>query len=757
MTEAIFSFLFKYRPVVFENGRFALETTRPWLVVAAAAVVAAATAALYLRQRSRRRGVVALIVLRTLAVAAVAFVLLRPVMRVSTAVPGENFLAVLVDDSRSMQLADDGAATRGSQALDALAAPASELRERLEERFTLRYYRFSDAVARMDPGEPLAFDGHATDLGAALDHVRRDLAGVPLAGAVLASDGADNADSELSDSLLQLKSRGVPVYAVGLGEESFHHDLELTRVESPDRVLRGSSYTVEVTVHQQGYDGETRILTVEEDGAIVATREVTFARGQEATSVTLHLEAEDEGFRALRFSIEPDDREQVGDNNARDVWLTVEDRREKILYLEGEPRWEVKFIRQAVAEDDNLHVVVLQRSAENKYLRLGVDDPLELVAGFPETREELFAYRGLVLGSVEADFFTANQLTIIEELVSQRGGGLLFLGGRRSFAEGGWAGAPLENVFPVVMEEAADEAFLAEVEVSPTPAGRIHAALQLGSSAEESAERWAALPPLTIRNPLHRVKPGATVLLRGSPAEGGDELVVLAGQRYGRGRTVALPVQDSWMWQMHADVPLDDMTHERLWRQLLRWLVSAVPDQVELEASQRAFAPGEPVSLRAEVRDAAYLGLNGARVRATVVDPLGEETTVPLEWTVEKDGEYRGAFVPRHPGPYEVRLEAVDAGETVGGDETRLVAADLPTELFGAEMNGDLLRRVARETGGRFYTAANVDDLARDVPYTESGKTVIESRELWDMPAVLLLLLASLSAEWLLRRRWGMV
>lgn len=754
--EPLFSFLFKYRPVVFEDGRFAFEAAWPSAVVLGALAVAALSGAAYLRHRGRLgRRVVLLIGLRALAVALVACALLRPVVRISAAVPGENFLAVLLDDSRSMRLADDGERSRGDRARAAFAGDASELLRRLRERFTLRYYRFAGAAARLDPAAPLAFDGRATDLGGALERVRQDLAGVPLAGAVLVSDGADNSGAELSEPLLRLKASGVPVYTVGVGDERFDPDVELARVEGPDRVLAGSAFAVDVTVRQRGYDGRSVTLTTERDGAIVATQDVAFAAGP-ATTARVHLDADDEGVHRYRFSVVPGEGERISENNVREALVTVEDRREKVLYVEGEPRWEVKFIRSALAGDDNVHVVVLLRTAENKFLRLGVDDPLELVAGFPATREELFAYQGLILGSVEAGFFTADQLEIVEEFVSQRGGGVLFLGGRRSFAAGGWAGTPLAAVLPVVLGEPAAEGVV-EVRVLPTLEGRASSALRLAASPEDSQERWETLPPLTTRHPLTALKPGASLLLAGTPAGGGDDLVVLAGQRYGRGRAAALTVQDTWLWRMHGDIPLDDPTHERFWRQLLRWLVDAVPRQVTLETSGGLVVPGEPVTLEADVRDAGHLGLNGARVTATVTDPTGEERTLPLEWTVENDGEYRASFVPEQLGPYEVRLTAEHAGETVGVDTARLVAADLPTESFGAEMNAPLLRRIADETGGRFYRADDVDGLAEDARYTESGKTVIETRELWDMPIVLLLLLGALGGEWLLRRRWGLV
>ena len=763
MPESLFTFLFKYRPVVFEHGRLVFETSRPVVLLLATLAVALVLGTMYLRQRARVGGstVAVLTAIRTLILALLVLALLRPALAISTVVPGENFLAVMIDDSRSMRLADDEAVTRGTQALEAFATGSSELLDGLKERFTIRYYRFSDVTARMDPSYPATFDGRATDIGAALDYVRQDLTGVPLAGLVLVTDGADNADSALTDPLLQLKSRGTPVYTVGLGEETFRRDIEVTRVEAPARVLKGSAFAVDVMLQQHGYGGRTVTLVVEEEGTIAATETVEFARGQAGTTVRINLMAETPGPRGYRFYIEPLADERVQENNARDVLVSVADGSEKILYFEGEPRWEVKFLRKAVADDENIQLVVLQRTAENKYLRLGVDDALELTRGFPTTREELFAYRGLILGSVEASYFSHNQLQIIEEFVSQRGGGLLFLGGRESFAEGGYAGTPLETVLPVLLEDPVTTppdgpAFLAEVQVSPTRSGMAHAAIQLAPTLEASTERWNTLPPLTTPNPIHRVKPGATVLLTGASSNGGDELVVLASHHYGRGRVIAFTAQDSWLWQMHADMPLEDMTHELLWRQMTRWLVSTVPERVAVETSKNRLSPGEPVIIRAEIQDSSYLGINGATVTATITDPTGVETSVPLEWTVEEDGEYQTVFVPTQMGTHLIRVDAEHAGHPLGSDDTEIRTAYLPTEFFGAEMNAPLLRRIADETGGRFYTASTMAGLPEDARFTESGKTVVEIHELWDMPVILMLMLGLIGAEWGLRRRRGL-
>ena len=250
-------------------------------------------------------------------------------------------------------------------------------------------------------------------------------------------------------------------------------------------------------------------------------------------------------------------------NNEQEVLIVVEDHIEKVLYFEGEPRHETAFIRRAMQEDQNIRVVSLIRTADNKFLRIDIENPdEELTGGFPTTREELFGYRGLIIGSVEASFFTLDQLRMIADFVSQRGGGLLMLGGRRAFSEGGYAETPVGDVLPIVLEPVDDEEqFFSEVDVEITPAGRTHPITQIAGTIEESENRWGELPPLTIVNRVTQTKPGATTLLTGDRAGSSQSQIVLAYQRYGRGRVLVLPVQDSWMWQMHADVPLEDMTH----------------------------------------------------------------------------------------------------------------------------------------------------------------------------------------------------
>jgi uncharacterized membrane protein len=760
--DQIFEFLFKYRPLLFQEGDFAF--TAPWSVMALLAVAGTAAVVTILsysmaKGDTRTTDRVVLSTLRLLTVAVLLFSLFRPSLILTSVVPQRNFVGVLIDDSRSMTIADADGRLRSDFIAETFGPERSQLLVELEDRFTLRFFRFGKAVQRIGGIGELTYAESATDLGSAMVRVQEELAGVPLSGLVVLTDGADNSGEPLAESLVPIQAASLPVYPVGLGESSLSPDIQVSRVEMPRTVLVGTSLSVDVVVSHRGYQGRTVQLVVEDAGQIIATEEVELGPDGEPVIAQVWIEAAESGPRLLQFRMPLQDDERVLENNVREVLVDVRDRTEKVLYFEGEPRWEVKFIRRALADDENVRVVVLQRTAENKFYRLNVDDSEELAAGFPRTREELFPYRAIILGSVEASFFTRDQLTMLADFVSERGGGLLVLGGRRAFAEGGYDGTPVADALPVFLDDelSGGAKYFAELKVTPTRAGLTHPVTQLGEGQGDTEERWAAMPPLTSVNPITRLKPGATALLTGGDDRDPARQIVLAHHRYGRGTVIAFPIQDSWIWQMHADVPLEDMTHEMFWRRLLRWLVAGVPDMVTVQAKRDQIEPGQAVEIRAELSDSAYVEVNDGNVVATIAGPSGEPTDLVLDWTVEEDGEYAASFTPVQPGLYEITVRADRGGTPMGEGRTFVHAMASQDEFFDASMRETTLRRIAEETGGRFYTPETVSSLPEDISFTGAGVTLTEERDLWDMPILLLLLLTLIGSEWAYRRARGLV
>ena len=764
MSDTVFQALFAYPLVVFQTGELRFNVTTGAMIASLLiAVVVGLAVMTYRRVRvkeGRRRDRIFLTALRVAALALVLFCLFRPTLIVRAAVPQQNVVAVLMDDSKSMQIPDWQGKARAEFIRQQFGDVSGPLMKSLSERFQVRLFRFSAAAARAESAKDLSYNGSQTKLGAALEGVRNELAGLPLAGVVLLSDGADTSDQAITTALLEMKAARLPVFTVAVGSEKLSQDIQIDRVTTPRSVLKDALLFIDVVITNSGYGGRTVTVDVEDDGRIIGSQQVALPRDGSAVTVKVRATATEPGSRMYKFRVSALEGEVVTQNNSREAAVQVRDAREKILYFEGEPRWEMRFLRRALADDKNLEVVGLQRTADNKYMRLFINEPEspnELILGFPKTREELFAYRGLILGSVEASAFSGEQLQMIADFVDRRGGGLLMLGGARSFGEGGFGGTPVADALPLAIDPrtpAAEPTTFLRLKVGPTRAGQENAVTQIADTEAASLTRWPKLPLLTTINAPLELKPAATKLLNGVD-ERGREYPVLSVQKFGRGRTMAFPVQDSWTWQMHASIPVEDQTHERFWRQMLRLLVEGVPGPVDLRTTERV-EPGEPVTVQATVSDPTFLEVNDATVVAQVTRPGGGVLSVPMQWSGERGGEYRGTFVTSEAGAYEVAVDATRGDKRAGSAVAFVRAAAADSEYFDPTMHAAPLRRIADETGGRFYTSDQISGIAEAVRYAGRGVTSVEERPLWNMPIVLIALLGLVCTEWGYRRAVGL-
>lgn len=759
MLDALTTLLFKYPLRVFERGDMVLAPVVPALALGIAAAVSLLLIA-FAYSRVRTLKLVDRIVLGVLRSAAVLLVLgclLRPGLVIASAVPQRNVFAVLVDDSRSMRIADVSGGTRAA-AVERVFTDTAALTKALGERFALRRFRFASRAEPLANVAGLKSAGTRSDLAHALSDVREELAGMPLAGVVLVSDGADNGNTTYDDALLALRARRVPVYTVGVGSERFDRDLAVDRVVAPQRALAGAAILIETDIRTRGLGAERATVTVEADGRVIATEMVRAPERGDIAHVRLRVPPLAAGTYRLAVRAKPLASEIVTENNSWQASLEVRAGPDRILYIEGEPRPEFAFLRRAVANDSGVQVVGLMRSAERKFLRLGVKDSVDLLGGFPTSREELFSYRAIIMGSIEASFFTAEQLRMIADFVSQRGGGLLVLGGRASLSEGGFAGTPLAEVLPLTLGrgEINVDGPATAVTVRPTRAGQTHPAMQLRASLPASIARWDSLPALTTVNQIGALRAGATVLLAGRVEGGRSDIPLLSYQRYGRGTSAVFAVQDSWLWRMDASIAVEDDSFQTFWRQLTRWLTDDAPARLEITATPARVAPGEPVTLRAHVSNAFYNDVNNAAVSVSVRTPNGTVSAIPLEWSLREDGTYSGSFTPVDSGRYELTADARFGRDSVETAVSTLLVDDQGADVSQAERQAPLLRRIAEETGGRYYDIDDAAQLAEDAAFTNSGITVREAKDLWDMPAVFLTLALLLGAEWGYRRWRGL-
>ena len=761
-------FLSGHERAVFTNGRFGFELRpHPALLLIAALLVLAFIYFVYVRPGARLGGGrrLALISLRSAIFLLLFLLLLKPVVVVPSVVPRSTSVALLADDSRSMQMADGpGGQSRFEAMRGVLFSAEGSLVSRLGERFKTETYGFAGEINGVSGGEGLSGEGLSSDLGGAISEAARRSAGAPLTAIVLFSDGAANVTTDLAGELRNLRARGLPVYTVGVGSTRRAADAELLRVHLPRRVLVGSSLEVEALVRASGY-GATKVrIAASEDGRAVKTEEFSL-RGGEAEVVRMELAPAAPGTHRYTFEVQPLEGELSLENNRREALAEVVEGPLRVLYVEGEPRWEHGKLRDALGRDEKqVELVSILRTGENKLYRQGVSGERELAAGFPTTEEELFAYDGLMLGSVEAGFFTAEQLRAVEAFVARRGGGLLAVGGRFAFGRGGYAGTPVGDLLPLAVGGAGARAAEGEGAPSfkalPTARGASHPVTRLSEDGRAGQKLWNDLPPVSVPEAPAGVKPGATVLLEarragGEGRAGGAPVPLLVHQRYGRGHALAFTASDTWRWRMGMDSKSN--AHATFWRQMLRYLVQFSPRQFEVAAEQDVYAPGDAVRIVADVRDKKFHPVGDARASARVVKPSGATVDVPLRFTARDDANvYVGEFRSDELGRHRVELSA--SGPTVGdaSAQSEFLVAELNREFYDAALNEALLKRIAAETGGKYYTLDEADALVEDLTYRKTDNSRLVQKDLWDMPINFLLLVGLLSGEWFLRKRHGL-
>jgi uncharacterized membrane protein len=754
----MFQFFFKYPMPVFSKGKFVLLGAWPgWLLLALTVACAAGLAAIIWSRLPAaaaahiskwRAGAIWL--LQSLLIATVLVLLWQPAITVAELASQQNVIAVVIDDSRSMAIADSGSDGKTPREAAAQKALEDGVLAGLQKKFQTRLYRLDTRVGQAAALKDIQPVAPATHLNDGLRQLANDTSDLPIGAIVLLSDGSDNSGDLALETIRALRNRRLPVHTVGFGKEHLAHDVELSDVSVATRALADSRIPATVTFHQRGYAGSKALLLVRDGDKTVGSREITFNSDGATQVETVFFSPGGAGAKNLHFLLGPLPGEENPANNSMARLLGVTDDKRRILYVEGEPRWEYKFIRRAEDDDKIVQVASMLRTTENKVYRQGISDPKELENGFPVRPEDLFPYDGIILGSVEAGYFTPLQQELLREFVDRRGGGLLFLGGRFSLSDGGWRGSSLVDLLPTILPNSRNTFHRNPATAELTVAGSDSPITRLMDDPAKNTDRWKKLTYLMDYQDAGTPKPGATVLAELN--SGGRKLPLLVTQNYGRGRTAVMATSGTWRWQMSQ--PLGDPAHDLFWQQLLRWLVLDSPGKVVVTAPGQTLMDDGQIQLTADVRDKDYMPVSDAKVSAHLTGPDGLSALVDMTPAADSPGVFHANWTAEKPGSYLAEVTA--SGQTENGT-LPFERIDGVAENFHIEQNRELLEKLASETGGRYWRPDELTRLPNEISYSDAGISVRDIKELWNMPVVFLWLLFLISTEWLLRRKWGVV
>jgi uncharacterized membrane protein len=725
---------------------------RPWLWVILVLVGAGILVATYhsmLRRSERRHFVLVLLLLRAAGLFALLLALAKPTWTRTQERVDAGRVAIVLDNSLSMSLADPSGPTRYELACKAVEQVRTQLRAAGPGQ-PMELDLFDINGAPLSGGPPDQPRVEHTDLLRAVKETRSRLRSRPLGAIVLVTDGMDNSGRQ---DFHELADTDVPIHTLGFrpDPESSTLDFAVRGVQAPPRALVHNEIKIEVVAAKTSGPATQATVSVQRGREVFATQPVAFGPGSSEQRVSLKFTPRQAGNFVITASIaSPAGERQVG-NNRLHFPLRVDAEAIRVLYVEGFLRYEYKFLKNRLEEDPDVSLVSVVRRA-NPGLASAKADALLI------TSERLKNFDVVLLGDMEAGYLSEAEYRALGRWVEE-GHALLVLGGYHSFGLDGFRATPLANLLPVVFAE--KEPFQSEepFTLTLTEEGQRHPVFEVTSAAEKMNQFWNTAPPLLGCSLVQRAKPGASILaINPTVTQEGRPAIVVAAQRYGSGHTMVLAADTTWRWtRLTRVLGQSDTLYARFWSQTLRWLAGR--DQKEtrpllsLSTDRPSYEVGKPVTIRLARQPRPDLDLANSMVRVEVMDESGKDLSIPVQSGTAEPNSFTGTFYPAAGGRYEVAATLHVGDKPLANQTTEFIVQGSDLELANPGTNRSLLQEIASTTGGLYFDLDDAGNLADKIERKERRVTQVQRTELWNSPGLFLFFLGAITGEWLLRRK----
>lgn len=779
-------------PVDAGNLQIAWERPLPgwiWFLAIAVCVGIAFWSYSRLDASRRARGILATTRIGILVLLVVAIA--GPMIELPRELVEPDWVAVLVDRSRSMQVRDgledpEGRRSR-EQDLQRILEEAGPAWRNPGDTREILWLGFSDGVFDLElskeetvPGETSSSeeivspalpgstpiinsgeaDGWRTRIAPAFEEVLRRTAGRPLAGVVLISDGQTNSPPD-RDLIRRIVGAAAGVHTIPLGAEIPMGDTGINRVEAPRRAFSKDAVPVAVRLSNRGRSGLVKVSLVDDrDGTILDFTEIELDPDQEIMDTVLTAapsrSEEDTGSRQWSVRIEGE-ADLVPENDTITLDIEFVDRPLRVLYIEGYPRWEYRYLKNLLVREPSIESSVMLLSADRDFAQEG-NTPL---ARLPRTAEEFAAFDLIILGDIPSGFLTDSRQELIQEQVARRGGGLVMIAGPRSMPSS-WGGTPLADLLPFTGNldlDRHDRPMLARPTDVATRLGVLR--LVVGDdygwpeALIDPSYGWSQLQWVQNIN-LDRLKPTAEILAEVIPADGDqiDATPLVLGMRYGAGQVLYVATDEIWRWRYGRG----ELLPEQFWVQLLRLLgrEAVQGDQpVRLLVEPRQAVIGRPVRVTVDLLDAISGLLPPDSVAVEAFDDQGVLVGT-VELPASGEASWAGTWIPPEVGTVEFRIAQPGLSALAGGITSSIEVLRPDDELRDADADYDFLATLSEETGGLVHLIDGTPGLLDRVHEQLPNRAIITEQPLreriWTSPLFFALFLFLATLEWTGRR-----
>jgi len=786
---SIVQWLIGFDPARLEpGGKWAfrlLTPPEPWVLAAGLLLAIAVVAMCYAREATGRWTRVLLACCRLSALLVVMGLFSQPALVYSRNQVYPTLVAVALDRSASMALTERSSAaesdrhSRWQLATDIFTGPTDLLRQLASNR-ELSLWDFADSARLMATIKTKADDeaarkvivadqpaGPRTDLATALNTVFDASRGGRLAAVVVVSDGRQTAPTSIEPAIAEAVERRIPIHTIAVGSPRGRRDIAITRAWTDGDAFVGDFATVSARVSADGYAGPVPITLEMRDvatGGLLALRRVEVDPRRPAAEIGLRFKPARAGALRLRVTALPRADEDDPDNNSAEAALEIHDDKIRVLYVEAEPRFEYRFLKNTLLREPTFESSILLLSAARDFPQDGTHP----IRSFPVSPRELADYQVVILGDVDprGDWISPAQLRMLADFVSARGGGIAFIAGEHNTLAR-LRGTPLEKLVPVRIAADPRPALPSPITESFTPrltsAGRRHPLFQLDPDESELG------PGVRTSNVLLRLPgwywyavapgpvPGAETLAEHPTqvaSDGPVPLVVLG--RYGAGRTYYQGSDDTWRWRQHQGESYYDAYWVKVIRLLGRDARLGPRRRWRLDTDQPKNRIGEPIHLVLTAEDAATAGTS-QELSARITAADGELIeSVKLQRTDPSSRTFDASFWPSAPGRYQA---VADVSVETPSHPPVTVAFDVDPdaeERAQPDADHDFLRTISSRTGGRCVQPADAASLAGLIP----DRTILVPDDLvqplWDTKLALLLFVLPITLEWIVRKLRGL-
>jgi uncharacterized membrane protein len=753
------------------------EYTLPILLIAAIAVAFAVLIGLQWRDLKSRVGSAVrwgLCLLRGGIYGLILIILLNPTLVIQKVLRLLPNLPVVIDTSGSMDLSDSASPTdvnRLNQAIDYLQSGSPSPLDMLAQHYQVKLYQFDETAQPLSPQDldRLQGSGQTTDISGSLTALLEENRSSPPVGVLLLSDGAHHAPDT---GMAYLRQSDIPIVAVGLGNPDTYRDIRVVSVQAPSLTFLHYPVTIQTTLQVRGYPGEKIPVVLKRAGRAVATQTVQVTHPDGRHQVSFEILPEDIGEFTYTVSVAPRLGEALTENNDKTFPLSVARDKIRVLLVCGSPTWDYRFLRQALKQDPSVDLIsfVILRTPTDV---VNVPESQLSLIPFPTRRlftQELQNFDLIIFENFSFQFyFPWYYLENVRDYVRE-GGAFAMIGGRLAFAQGGYAGTPIEDILPVILRGDRDDYRPVTQRMELTSEGRAHPITRLVADPKENHRIWQELTDLDALNVIANTKPNATVLgvstgqFNTQPNHRDAPAPLLAVQRFGKGRTLALMSDYTWKWNFQMAGQMDsNQYYLQFIRQLTRWLIRD-PElkQVRIMADATEFPLGSDVTGTIQVLQDDYQPGANASLTVTLRTPSG--LTQPIQAVpTQNPGEFRYRFRAGEVGLANLDVQAKIGQENQEANRLLLRVYHPGGEQQDAAPNHALLQDIAESTGGAFFTLndparPSLSSLIEFFGGTPNYQVLEEHRQrLRETFYLFLFLLLCLAAEWWWRRRVGLL